>query len=184
MIFVSALLSAVLLSYMGRWNLSGGVVGRDSCHHWVCCCFCCCTRHCCCLHEQNAAAADGGRNSEIIALSGLWSVHNSWVPGSSWANYDRSLNPLAAHHYSNHPQRIHIIGIGCFISCAFHGNIQLSDIVWIRNWAPVLKSVLFCKSLTNSFKAVFRLTLATAMHLHLDNGLMIRYDESGAGWVG
>ena len=67
-----------------------------------------------------AAAADAGRNSEIIALSGGLSGHNSWVPGSSRANYGRSLSPLGPHHYSNQPQRLHIIGIRCFIFCAFH----------------------------------------------------------------
>ena len=75
------------------------------------------------LLQSAAAAADTaaaascccrpGCNSEIIALSGVRSGHNSWVPGSKRANYGRSPSPLGAHHYSNHsPQRgAHIIGI-------------------------------------------------------------------------
>ena len=54
-----------------------------------------------------------GCNSEIIALSGVRSGHNSWVPGSNRANYGRSPSPLGAHHYSSHPPQrgAHIIGI-------------------------------------------------------------------------
>ena len=93
------------------------------------------------LLRTAAAAADAGRNSEIIALSGGLSGHNSWVPGSSRANYGRSLSPLGPHHYSNQPQRLHIIGIGndVFLYCAFHNadNIQRSEMVWTQMCAPV-----------------------------------------------
>ena len=91
----------------GRW------VGRDSCHHRVCCC-CCCARHCCCCLDE--CCCRPGRNSEIIALSGVLYGHNSWVLGSNRANYGRSVSPLGAHHYSNYIQRVRIIVRG---NCKF-----------------------------------------------------------------
>ena len=98
-----------------------------------------------------AAAADAGRNSEIIALSGGWGGHNSWVPGSSRANYGRSLSPLGPHHYSNQPQRLHIIGIGNDVFYIVH--FIMLTIFNVLKWfghrcAPLSKSksVLFRKS--------------------------------------
>ena len=70
-----------------------------------------------------AAAADAGRNSEIIALSGGLSGHNSWVPGSSRANYGRSLSPLGAHHYSNHPLQGVPTQNQCFVKYFVHPNM-------------------------------------------------------------
>ena len=88
----------------GRW------VGRDSCHHR-----CCCARHCCCCCLDECCCRPG-RNSEIIALSGVLYGHNSWVLGSNRANYGRSVSPLGAHHYSNYIQRVRIIVRG---NCKF-----------------------------------------------------------------